>query len=116
MLKGYADEHVVLALVEALRRRGMEIVRVQDRGREKADDADLLDEALAERRIMFTNDTDFLGLAAERAQQQRLFAPIFSGLSNGARSGKLSGVPFVKRPATITSRLVRKSSFSDPGG
>jgi predicted nuclease of predicted toxin-antitoxin system len=76
VLKGYADEHVVLALVEALRRRGMDIVRVQDRGREKADDADLLDEALAERRIMFTNDTDFLGLAAERAQQQRLFAPI----------------------------------------
>ena len=77
MLKGYADEHVVFALVEALRQRGMDIVRVQDRGREETDDAQLLDEALADERVMLTNDTDFLSLAAERAAKQEEFAPIF---------------------------------------
>jgi hypothetical protein len=77
MLKGYADEHVVFGLVQALRLRGMDIVRAQDRGREQADDADLLGEALADGRAMLTNDTDFLALAAERATRQERFAPIF---------------------------------------
>jgi biotin operon repressor len=48
MLKGYADEHVVFGLVQALRQRGMDVVRVQERGREQADDAALLNEALAD--------------------------------------------------------------------
>jgi hypothetical protein len=77
MLKGYADEHVALALVEALRRRGMDVVRVQDRGREETEDSELLDEALADERAMLTNDIDFLRLAAERAAEQERFAPIF---------------------------------------
>jgi hypothetical protein len=77
MLKAYADEHVVFGLVQALRRRGMDIVRVQDRGRVQVDDAQLLDEALSDERVMLTNDTDFLVLAARRAEQQQRFAPIF---------------------------------------
>jgi hypothetical protein len=77
MLKGYADEHVVFGLVQALRQRGMDVVRVQDRNREQADDADLLDDALTDERVMLTNDMDFLVLATERAVQQERFAPIF---------------------------------------
>lgn len=77
MLKGYADEHVASGLVQALRQRGMDVVRVQDHGREQADDADLLDQALADERVMLTNDTDFLTLAAARAARQQRFAPIF---------------------------------------
>jgi len=67
MLKAYADEHVVFGLVQALRQRGMDVIRVQDRGREQADDAELLDEALQDERVMLTNDVDFLMLAAQRA-------------------------------------------------
>jgi hypothetical protein len=77
MLKGYADEHVVFGLVQALRQRGMDVVRAQERGREQADDADLLNEALIDERVMLTNDTDFLALAGERAARQERFAPIF---------------------------------------
>jgi hypothetical protein len=77
MLKGYADEHVVFGLVQALRQRGMDVVRVQDRGREQADDAALLNEALADGRVMLTNDTDFLALAVERVARQERYAPIF---------------------------------------
>lgn len=77
MLKAYADEHVIFGLVQALRQRGMDVVRVQDRGREQADDAELLDEALHDGRVMLTNDVDFLTLAARRAAQQQRFAPIF---------------------------------------
>jgi Domain of unknown function (DUF5615) len=77
MLQGYADAHVVFGLLQALRRRGMDVVRVQDCGREEAEDADLLAEALANERVLLTNDTDFLVLAAERGARQERFAPIF---------------------------------------
>lgn len=77
MLKGYTDAHVVFGLIQALRQRGGDVVRVQDRGREQADDADLLEEALSNERVMLTNDTDVLALAAERGARQQGFAPIF---------------------------------------
>jgi Domain of unknown function (DUF5615) len=77
MLKGYADERVVFGLVQALRQPRTDAVRVQDRDREQADDADLLDEALADGRLMLTNDTEFLALAVERAARQERYAPIF---------------------------------------
>ena len=37
MLRGYADAHVVFALIQALRQRGMDVVRVQDCGRERVE-------------------------------------------------------------------------------
>ena len=76
MLKAYADEHVVFGLVRALRQRGMDVIRVQHRGRQQADDAELLDETLHDERVMLTNNVDFLVLVAQRAAQQRRFAPI----------------------------------------
>jgi hypothetical protein len=67
----------------------MDVVRVQDRGREHADDTDLLDEALANERVMLTNDTDFLALAAERAARQERFAPIFFWPQQRRSTGQL---------------------------
>ncbi len=77
MLKAYADEHVVFAIVQALRTRGMDVVTVQDREREGTDDSLLLAEALQDQRIILTNDQDFLALASELAGRGETFAPIF---------------------------------------
>ena len=77
MLKAYADEHVVFAIVQGLRLRGMDVVTVQDRGQEGADDSALLANALREERIMLTNDEDFLALASEHAQRGEPFAPVY---------------------------------------
>lgn len=77
MLRALADEHVMATIVEALRRRGMDVETVQDLGRRGADDPDLLIEALAQERILLTNDTDFLALAADGAARGEPFAPIF---------------------------------------
>jgi hypothetical protein len=77
MLKAYADEHVVSAIVQALRQRGMDVVTVQERQGEGTDDADVLAEALRDARIMLTNDTDFLALAAQCGKRAEQFAPIF---------------------------------------
>lgn len=69
MLKAYADEHVQSAVVEALRKRGLDVVTVQERGRHAADDATLLALALEEKRVLLTNDHDFLKRAAAFAGQ-----------------------------------------------
>jgi Domain of unknown function (DUF5615) len=77
VLKGYADHHVVFAIVQALCTRGMDVMTAADRGQQEADDAELLADALANQRVMLTNDTDFLALAAEHARRGEVFAPIF---------------------------------------
>jgi len=89
MLKAYADENVIAPLVEALRRRGMDVVTVQERGRREADDAELLDEALLDERLMLTNDTDFLAIASDRASRGESFAPIIYWPQQQRRIGDL---------------------------
>jgi predicted nuclease of predicted toxin-antitoxin system len=77
VLKAYADEHVLSAIVHALRQRGMDVVTVQDRQGEWTDDAEVLSEAMRDSRVVLTNDTDFLVLAARCATLGKAFAPIF---------------------------------------
>ena len=77
MLKAYADEHVVSAIVEALRQRSVDVVTVQERQGEGTDDAEVLTEAMRDSRVVLTNDTDFLVLAAKYATRGEAFAPIF---------------------------------------
>jgi len=77
MLKAYADEHVQSAIVESLRKRGLDVVTVQERGRHATNDATLLALALEEKRILLTNDHDFLKLASVFSDQGEAFAPIF---------------------------------------
>lgn len=55
----------------------MDVVTAQERGRGKADDPELLADALAEERVMLTNDKDFLTHAANYSAMQIEFAPIF---------------------------------------
>ena len=89
MLRAYADVHVVFAIVQALRRRGMDVVTVQDRGRDEADDDELLAEALADQRVMLTNDTDFLALAAYHSARGETFAPIYFWPQQGRPVGEM---------------------------
>ena len=101
MLKGYADVHVVFAIVQALRRRGMDVVTAQDRGRQEADDAGLLAEALADQRVMLTNDTDFLVFAARCSARGETFAPIYFWPQQGRPIGE------------IVRRILRHASMED---
>jgi hypothetical protein len=89
VLRAYADEHVHAAIVQALRARGMDVVTVQDHGREGTDDAELLAEALGDERVMLTNDTDFLSLAAEYARRAEAFAPVLFWPQQGRRVGEI---------------------------
>jgi len=89
VLKAYADEHVLAQELLALRKRGMDVVAVQERGREGVDDADLLAEALKDQRVMITNDQDFLVLAAEHNKRGELFAPILFWPQQRRRVGEI---------------------------
>jgi hypothetical protein len=56
----YADEHVHGAIIRGLRRRGVDVLTVQEDGHQAADDPVLLDRALILGRVMVTQDQDFL--------------------------------------------------------
>ena len=60
----YVDEHVPRAVVQGLRRRGVDVLTVPEAGRLGASDEEHLAFARGEGRVVFTQDGDFLRLAA----------------------------------------------------
>jgi predicted nuclease of predicted toxin-antitoxin system len=67
----------------------MDVVTVQERQGEGTGDADVLAEALRDARIVLTNDTDFLVLAARHTGRGEPFAPIYFWPQNRRRVGEL---------------------------
>lgn len=63
-IKFYMDEHVAKAVTEGLRRRGVDVVTVQELGLQAAEDQQHLQRATQEGRVVVTQDTDFLRLHA----------------------------------------------------
>jgi hypothetical protein len=60
----YLDEHIPNAVAQGLRRRGVNVLTVQEAGRSGFSDPEQLAFALSERRMMITMDSDFLILAS----------------------------------------------------
>lgn len=72
----YTDEHVSRAVVSGLRQRGVDILSVPEAEMRGADDEAHLALALAQRRVIFTQDDDFLRLAASgHAHAGIVYAP-----------------------------------------
>ncbi|MBA3357701.1 MAG: DUF5615 family PIN-like protein [Pyrinomonadaceae bacterium] len=64
-IKVYLDEHIHSAVAEGLRRRGVDVLTVQEAGKTGLSDRKQLAFALTENRVMVTMDSDFLALAVE---------------------------------------------------
>ena len=64
----YTDEHVAKAVVHGLRQRGVDVLTVVEAGLLGAADDEHLARALAEGRVIFTQDDDFLRLHAAGAE------------------------------------------------
>ena len=64
MVKLLADEHVAGAVVSGLRRRGVDVLTLNEAGLLAAEDGDILARARLEGRVVFTQDQDFLRLHA----------------------------------------------------
>ena len=60
----YMDEHVQRAVTQGLRRRGVDVLTVQEAELLGVSDTKHLTRANTERRVIFTQDTDFLRLHA----------------------------------------------------
>ena len=63
-VKFYTDEHVPKAVIDGLRRRGVDVLTVPEAGMMGASDEEHLALAHHEGRVLFTQDEDFLRLHA----------------------------------------------------
>lgn len=87
-IRYYTDEHVAQAVVRGLRQRGIEVLSVPEAGLRGANDEEHLALAYAQSRVVFTQDADFLRLAAAGynhagivyAAQRSPFGEIIRGL------------------------------------
>lgn len=85
----HLDENVSPAVADGLRRRGVDVTTSQDVGLLGASDTVHLDFAVAEQRVIFTQDDDFLAIVKQGVehagivycrQQTRTIGQILGGL------------------------------------
>ena len=62
----YMDVHVPLPITRGLRRRGVDVLTAQEDGASRLPDADLLRRARVVRRIIFSQDEDWIAEAVRR--------------------------------------------------
>ena len=65
----YMDHHVPKAITNGLRLRGVDVLTAYEDGTHEYTDGDLLDRATVLKRVLFTQDDDFLEEAAKRIQE-----------------------------------------------
>ena len=63
-IRYYTDEHIAKAVIRGLRQRGVDVVTTPEANKLHATDEEHLAFALSEQRTIFTQDDDFLKLAA----------------------------------------------------
>lgn len=74
-IKFYLDEHVPKAVSKGLKRRGVDAITVVEAGLRGATDEEHLARAKSEKRVIFTQDDDFLRLhAADNAHSGIVYA------------------------------------------
>jgi Domain of unknown function (DUF5615) len=65
------DVHVPLAVAEALRRRGIDVITAQEEGLSLSDDESLLEQSSAQERVLVTQDADFLEIVPRWRREGR---------------------------------------------
>lgn len=103
----YADENVNIAIVEGLKRRGVEVWSAIDKGKLGLSDEEQLRYALEENAVIFTHDDDFLGMAAESGIEH--FGIIYvhqQHLSIGECIRRLKAIVETMSPEEIHNRIL----------
>jgi predicted nuclease of predicted toxin-antitoxin system len=98
-----------MAVTEALRRRGVDVLRDQDDGTERMEDAALLDRASELQRALFTQDDDFLAEGAKRQASSTEFYGIIYAHQMRTTVGQcardLELIAKVYEPSDIANRI-----------
>jgi predicted nuclease of predicted toxin-antitoxin system len=107
----YADHHVNSAIVEGVRRKGIDVLTAREDGSDRWSDEELLKRANELGRVIFTPDVDFIVLADEWLAAGRPFAGVVFAHQLGVTIGQairdLEIVCRVLTPAEVTSQLIR---------
>lgn len=103
----YMDVHIPEAVTTGLRRRGVDVITSQEHATRQVDDEALLDRASALRRVLGTQDDDFLAIAGKRqAAGQQFVGTIYShqrGPSIGQLIADLELLSHCARPEELAS-------------
>jgi hypothetical protein len=86
----YMDVHIPSVVTESLRRRGFDVLTSQDDGTDTEDDEPLLARASALDRVFFSQDQDFLRIAAQWQRTGRSFAGLVYAAQQGVSLGRLA--------------------------
>lgn len=86
-IRFYMDVHIKSEITNGLRKRGVDVLTAQDDGAAILDDSALLDRAGELGRILFSQDTDLLSIAADRQRKRKLFAGLIYVRQQGAGIG-----------------------------
>jgi predicted nuclease of predicted toxin-antitoxin system len=81
----YMDHNVVQAVVDGCRSEGLDVLTALEDGKHESSDVEILERAEVLKRVVFTQDTDFLVLAAEFRSTGRSFSGVIFG-----KHGKVS--------------------------
>jgi len=92
-VKSYTDEHVGAAVVDGLRRRGLDVLAAREADMLGASDSQHLAFALAQQRVLFTQDADFVRLHRAGVQHAGIvYAHQQTGVSEVLRGLVLVGI------------------------
>lgn len=105
MLRYLLDEHFPTAIADGLRRAGVDAVTVAEVGRLSAADGDHLRWCLAESRIVFTNDVDYLALHANGHEHAGIVWSREQKYTIGEMIDLLELLAFMYYPDDFASRL-----------
>jgi Domain of unknown function (DUF5615) len=86
----YMDVHIPMAITEALRRKGLDILRSQDDGTTRLNDALLLQRATDLKRVLFSQDQGFLKITSEWQRQRRPFSGVVCAPQQAVSLGRLA--------------------------
>lgn len=83
------DVHVPVAITDALRVRGIDVISCQADGRLQASDEELLERATSLGRVIFTQDEDLLEIAARWTGENHEFSGVIYCHQLGAGIGRV---------------------------
>lgn len=76
MIALYMDENVDIAITRGLRAKGVDVLTVQEDGRQGIPDSEVMDRANELSRVLFTWDDDLLREAGKRQMEGHSFAGV----------------------------------------
>jgi predicted nuclease of predicted toxin-antitoxin system len=107
----YMDQHVPKAITDGLRARGIDVLTASEDGNSKMPDPELLGRASALNRVLFTQDRDFLEIAANHQMTGENFSPIIfmdqNRLSYGACIAELELIAQTCSYAELCNQVMR---------